>query len=95
MKKTNNGIVLYFSPKMVHTKLIIADDIITFGSANITKKAFKQLNELNLCITKDDCTFVNELIESINDNYALSTKVTNYKDINYNSLLAFVEGFIV
>ena len=37
----------------------------------------------------------NELIESINDNYALSTRVTNYKDINYNSLLAFVEGFIV
>ena len=95
MKKTNNGIKLFFSPKMVHTKLIIADDLISFGSTNITKKAFKQLNELNLCIYKYDCFFVNRLLTSINDNYQLSYKIKTYKDIKYNRLIAFFEGFFV
>lgn len=95
MKKTNNNILVYFSPKMVHTKLIIADDLISFGSTNITKKAFKQLNELNLCIKKYECPFINNLLESIIENYQLSKRINSYKEIKYNPFMAFLEGFLV
>lgn len=95
MKKTNDGIEVYFSPKMVHTKLMIADDLISFGSTNITKKAFKQLNELNLCLKKKDCPFINHLLNSITENYQLSKEIKNHKEIKYNPFMAFIEGFLV
>ncbi len=95
MKKTNDGIKVYFSPKMVHTKLMIADDLISFGSTNITKKAFKQLNELNLCLKKKDCPFINHLLDSITENYHLSKEIKNHKEIKYNPFMAFIEGFLV
>lgn len=95
MKKTNDGITLYFSPKMVHTKMLIADEKISFGSTNITKKAFCQLDELNLCIANADCDFVETLRQSVEENYLLSQKITSYKQIKYNGLLAFLEGFLV
>ena len=95
MKKTNDGIEVYFSPKMVHTKLMIADDLISFGSTNITKKAFKQLNELNLCLKKKDCPFISHLLNSITENYQLSKEIKNHKEIKYNPFMAFIEGFLV
>ena len=95
MKKTNDGIKVYFSPKMVHTKLMIADDLISFGSTNITKKAFKQLNELNLCLIKKNCPFIYHLLDSIISNYQLSKEIKTYKEIKYNPIMAFIEGFLV
>ena len=55
LKNTNDRVNVYLSEKMNHTKLIINDDYITIGSTNITKKAFKQLDELNLFIRNIDC----------------------------------------
>ncbi len=94
MKKTNNGINLFFSPKMVHTKLVMNENSLSFGSTNITKKAFNQLSELNIKLdTKNNETEL--LIYSIIDNQKLSKKIDNYKIIKYNKILAFLEGFLV
>ena len=95
LKKTNNEIKAYLSPKMVHTKMIINDDYITFGSTNITKKAFKQLSELNLFIKNVESNIRNDLMKSIKENQSLSQEITSYKDIKYNKLMAFVEGVLV
>ena len=94
MKKTNNRIKLYFSPKMVHTKLIITDKWISLGSTNIAKKSFNVLSELNLFIKNQDSKFKDELYDSINDNIELSKKIENYKDIKYNRYRAFMENIL-
>lgn len=95
LKRTNNGINVYLADKMVHTKMMITDDYITFGSTNITKKAFNQLSELNLFIKNVDCKFKDKLVESIKENYTLARKVGSYKDIKYNKIKAKVESFLV
>lgn len=95
LKKTKNGITVYFSPKMVHTKMIVSDSLISFGSTNITKKAFQQLSELNLTVKNTPSEFTNTLLESVEENYRLSKKIQSYKEIKYNRIPAFFEGFLV
>lgn len=95
LKRTNNGIKVYLSKKMVHTKMIINENYISFGSSNITKKAFKQLMELNIFVKNEDSEFKELFFESINENYRLSTTVNSYQEIKYNKFYAFIEGFLV
>lgn len=95
MKKTNNNIKLYFSPKMVHTKMIVTEKEITIGSTNITNKSFNVLSELNIFIKNENCELTNLLFESIKINIEQSKIISSYKDIKYNKLIAFIHGLIV
>ena len=94
LKMTNNGITVYFSPKMVHTKLVANEEWVSFGSTNITKKAFRQLDELNLFLPRGGET-AQQLVASVRENHALSRLVTDWRDVSYNRLLAWLEGFLV
>ena len=95
LKATNGGITVYLSPKMLHTKLIINDKYISLGSTNITKKAFKQLSELNVFLKNEDSELANALKESVACDIATASRVSSYKNIKYNRLIAFFEGFLV
>ena len=95
MKATGDGITLYLSPKMVHTKLVANDEWLSVGSTNITKKAFAQLSELNLFVKNENGAFQNALHKSMRENYALCRKISTYKEIKYNKTKAFIEGFLV
>ena len=95
LKKTNGEIEVYLTPKMAHTKLIATESVISLGSTNITKKAFKQLSELNLFVENTPCKFVDTLVNSMSENVVISQKITSHKQIKYNPLVAFVEGFLV
>lgn len=92
MKLTDNNINLYFSNKMVHTKLIVTEKIISLGSTNIANKSFNVLSELNIFMKNVECEFSNELFSSIDENISLSEKVTDFKSIKYNKFVAFLEG---
>lgn len=94
LKMTNNGITVYFSPKMVHTKLVANEEWVSFGSTNITKKAFRQLDELNLFLPRGGET-AQQLTASVRENHALSRAVTDWRDVSYNRILAWLEGFLV
>ena len=94
MKQNDNKITVFLSPKMVHTKFIASEKSVSFGSTNITQKAFKQLSELNLSLENNDSEFVYTLLESVRENQSLSKKVISYKEIKYNRLIALLEGFI-
>lgn len=94
LKMTNNGISVYFSPKMVHTKLVANEEWVSFGSTNITKKAFRQLDELNLFLPRGGET-AQQLVASVRENHALSRAVTDWRDVSYNRILAWLEGFLV
>lgn len=95
LKATNGQIEVYLSPKMLHTKLVTNDAYISLGSTNITKKAFTQLNELNLFIKRTESNLEQELTASINEDIKGAQRVYRYQDISYNPLIAFLEGFFV
>ncbi len=95
MKKSGNGIAVYLSPKMVHTKMVINERYISFGSTNITKKAFHQLDELNLFTFNESCAFQQALLASVEENYALAERIQAYTHIKYRAFIAFLEGFLV
>jgi phosphatidylserine/phosphatidylglycerophosphate/cardiolipin synthase-like enzyme len=95
LKATNGGIRVYFSPRMLHTKLVATDKEISFGSTNITKKAFNQLSELNLFVENRDCPFCNQMWASIEHDINEAEKISLYKDVRYNKLYSLVEGFLV
>lgn len=94
LKATNNEISVYLSPKMVHTKLMVSEQTVSLGSCNITKKAFRQLDELNLFMPNTDCPLTRQLLASMEENRRLSRKVC-WQDIRYRPLMAFSEGFLV
>lgn len=95
LRATNGGIEVYFSPKMLHTKLVVNDCMISFGSTNITKKAFGQLDELNLFLENTESDFKSTLYKSIADDIGESQRISDYKKVRYNRILAFLEGFLV
>ena len=94
LKMTDNSITVYFSPKMVHTKLVANEDWVSFGSTNITKKAFGQLSELNLFLPRESET-TQQFMESVEENHALSRRIESWQEVKYNRLLAWLEGFLV
>lgn len=95
LKATNGQIEVYLSPKMLHTKLIVNDTYFSLGSTNITKKAFVQLNELNLFVKKTGSQPEKILIESIKDDLKTAQRIYRYRDISYNRFIAFLESFLV
>lgn len=94
LKMTDNGIRVYFSPKMVHAKLVANERWVSFGSTNITKKAFGQLNELNLFLPRGGDA-AEKLMADVAANHGLSRRVDDWRQVRYNGLLAWLEGFLV
>ena len=95
LKMTDGGIRVYFCPKMLHTKLVMNEQTISFGSTNITKKAFAQLDELNLFVKNEDSPLRRALLESIAADIRLSQPVRHHREADYRKWLAFLEGFMV
>ena len=95
LKATDGQIEIYLSSKMLHTKLVMNERYISFGSTNITKKAFAQLDELNLFVKKDESMFVNALLSSVADDIKTSKRICRYQEATYNPVLAFAESFLV
>ena len=80
---------------MLHTKLVMNEQTISFGSTNITKKAFAQLNELNLFVKNIGSPFKRALDESISDDLRSARRVHTHREIHYHALMAFLESFLV
>lgn len=92
MKRCSNEIRVTFSPKMVHTKLIFSENLIMFGSCNITNLAFKQLGELDIEIENTDTPLVAHIKDSVNENFSISHTVSDYRQIEYSPIKAWLEG---
>ncbi len=95
LEKSGGRIAVCLSPKMLHTKLLASEKEISFGSTNITKKAFSQLDELNVCMTRQESAFCNRLLTSVWQEQAAARRVTHPKELRYRRLYAFFEGFLV
>jgi phosphatidylserine/phosphatidylglycerophosphate/cardiolipin synthase-like enzyme len=86
---------VYLSPRMLHTKMIITENFISFGSTNITKKAFHQLDELNLFVKNKPFDFCDAVYADVQYNLAKAQRITSHRDVNYRRWVAFLEGFLV
>ena len=95
LEESGGKIQVWFSPKMLHTKLMMNEQYISFGSTNITKKAFEQLNELNLFVKRGDSEFERDLLASIAEDLRTARRVEDPREIDYHRLTAFLEGFVV
>ena len=95
LEASDGQIEVYLSPKMLHTKLVMNESCISLGSTNITKKAFNQLDELNLFAKNDDSSFARALNSSVADDINAAKRIRRHEDVSYNSLLAFGESFMV
>lgn len=95
LEKSQGQIEIYFTPKMAHTKLLRTETWLSFGSTNITLKAFKQLAELNLFVKNDKNPFACALNESVEKHFAIAEKVTDFNQITYDRLRTAVEGLLV
>ncbi|MBO7761783.1 MAG: phosphatidylserine/phosphatidylglycerophosphate/cardiolipin synthase family protein [Clostridia bacterium] len=93
--KSGGRITVLLSPKMLHTKLLMTEKVISLGSTNITKKAFRQLDELNLALPNTDAPLPTAIKESLRRELEAARRVESPRDITYRRLLAFFEGFLV
>jgi phosphatidylserine/phosphatidylglycerophosphate/cardiolipin synthase-like enzyme len=80
---------------MVHTKMMINDEYISFGSTNINKKAFNQLSELNIFIKNKNSLLVDLIMDSVVKNYKEAIKINDYKEIKYNKVVSAIESILV
>lgn len=94
LRATRGGIEVYLSPKMLHTKLVMNEEQVSFGSTNITKKAFSQLDELNLCVRRLPSPFVSELDLSLREELSFARRVCA-QEIRYRRIKAMLEGLLV
>ena len=94
MKKTNNGIKVFLSPKMTHAKLLFSEKNVTFGSTNVTSTSFKTLQELNLFVNNVECKFNNDVKEAVLKNISISERVKHYNDLKYKKYIKFLESFV-
>ena len=92
MKRCNNDIRVFLSPKMVHTKLISSEKSTMFGSCNITNLAFTLLGELDIELENDDTPLIAHIKKSVDENLALADKICDYREIRYSPITAWIEG---
>ncbi len=91
---TNGGIEVRLSPKMLHTKLLMTEGAVSFGSTNITKKAFCQLDELNLTVKNTASPFCLAVNDAMERELAAATPV-GVGEVPYSRFRALCEGFLV
>ncbi|MBE6595122.1 MAG: phosphatidylserine/phosphatidylglycerophosphate/cardiolipin synthase family protein [Ruminococcaceae bacterium] len=95
LQQSAGRVRVYLSPRMLHTKLLMTEETVSFGSTNITKKAFGQLSELNLFVPNGDFAFAEALRQSVAHDLAEATEVTDAKSLRYRRVIAALEGLLV
>lgn len=93
MKKSGGVIRVYAYPGMLHAKLLMSEKALSLGSCNITKKAFGQLDELNLSAANDASCFAATVRESAEDTFARSKPLG--ADVRYRPVVAAAESLLV
>lgn len=93
IKKSGGAIKAYLYPNMLHAKLLMSEKVISVGSCNITKKAFKTLDELNLLTENDGSCFAGEVRDSVKTTLSESKEFTD--SVKYDPCRAFLESLIM
>jgi cardiolipin synthase len=95
MRKSSGKVKVFLSDKMVHTKLLMNESLITLGSSNITRKAFNQLDELNLFLPRDTSAFTKLLEESVDDIFSAAHALNCSAQLSYHHFRAALESLFL
>ncbi len=93
VKRSGGKIKLYYYPGMLHAKLLISEKTISLGSCNITKKAFGQLDELNVFADNDGSDFARQVRENVTETIERSIPADGRPE--YDPLIAAFESVLV
>lgn len=94
LKQKAPSIRVFMSGRMLHTKLVMSEKEISFGSCNITKKAFNQLDELNLCVPNEDSDFCRSVAGYVGKMFSEAAE-KEYHEIKFSRSVAFAESLLV
>ncbi len=85
-------VAVYLSDQMVHAKLMILDDeVVILGSANLSVFSLQQADELSVII-RDNPIFVDQLQAVCASRLAVATRVTSLDEVSgYNRVIAFLQ----
>lgn len=89
------GVALYLSDDMLHAKLLLSEKELSLGSCNVSKKAFRQLDELNLFLPNDGGAFAASVCESAEETIAEARRVTDPAMLRHSALLARLENILL
>jgi len=89
------GLTLYLSDRMVHAKLFLSEKTIAVGSCNISKKAFGELDELDVFWPNDGGAFAQAVRASVEETVAEAARVTGPEMLRHNALLAWMESLLM
>lgn len=99
----NNNLTVALFPEMLHAKMIHVWDlnaslstswITFFGSANLNKKATKDLAELNVIINDNDCNFTKEVKLQLTRDLHKSTVIKAPPKITFSHIKAWFESVV-
>ncbi len=89
------GITLYLSDRMVHAKLFLSEKTIAVGSCNISKKAFGELDELDVFLPNDGGAFARSVRDSVEETVAEAALVTGRGMLRHSEPLAWMESLLM
>jgi cardiolipin synthase A/B len=84
-------VTIRLADHMIHAKVMICDDTMTIGSANLNNRGFSYLGELNL--VSRDPALIDAVIASRNKAMQGATLVNNKHQLDYIRWRAFLERF--
>ena len=86
------NVIVYLSPKMMHSKLMLVDDeIVILGSANISVFSMQRAVELDV-VVKDNSSFIETVKKSIEQRIGDSRKVESIDELmKYNRIIAALQ----
>ena len=90
MRNSSGKVKVYFSPMMLHTKLVISDDAVCVGSCNITRNSLYKMGELNIMTRK--APLVDAIKADVEKNIALARQCRDDAEIRYNPIQAWLES---
>jgi len=80
---------IFLSKNMLHTKMMIIDDTVTLGSANVNRQGLKKLSELNILTSNK--RFYNKILKNFSARHSICDEIT---EIRYNDIRAYLESLI-
>jgi len=96
LKKTRDNLKIYFSPKMIHAKLMMIDDAITFlGSANLTQYTNGRILEANILVNDRETSFTKKLQRQLEKDKRSALLVSRGNKISCSSLRALAESLYI
>jgi len=94
-KRTGADLSVYLSPCMVHAKVVMNEAEVSLGSANINRKAFRQLDELNYNTAMDGSPFAESVRTALARIKSESRKITQAEELSFRGMYCVLESLVM